>query len=249
MKAMILAAGLGTRLRPLTESRPKALVEIHEISLLELMIKKLHFYGFDNVIVNVHHFADQLVDFLNKKPFGIHIRVSDEREKLLDTGGAVQKARWFLKGSPFLLVNVDVLSDLNFRQFFEYHKQSNVLATLAVRKRDSGRYLLFDEENLLTGWKNVWKQSQILCRNDSEVLNELAFSGLHVINPEIFDLIEENGSFSIIDVYLRLAKAHKINCYRHDEGFWTDAGSIETINKIRVQCSNDKELLQLMGLK
>lgn len=247
---MILAAGLGTRLRPLTEKIPKALVEIQDFSLLELMIRKLKYHGFNEIIVNVHHFADQIINFIEYNDhFNIRIEISDERDQLLDTGGAVKKASWFFGDLPFLLINVDVITDLDFNRLYEFHKQSALLATLAVRNRESGRYLLFNEDGFLCGWENIKTKDQIICNENYQVLNELAFSGIHVISPEIFDLMHENGKFPIIDVYLRLAKQHEIKGYLHNSGYWADAGSPQKVDEINYFCETHKILKDITGNK
>jgi len=231
MKAMILAAGLGTRLRPLTDSKPKALVEINKIPLLEIVIKRLKLYGFNKIIINIHHFSEQIINFLKKKNnFGVDIRVSNETDLLLGTGGGLKKASWFFNDSkPFLVHNVDILSDIDLKQFYESHINSDALATLAVRNRQSSRYLLFNNDNNLCGWKNT-KTSEIKIAKQSEsVLIPLAFSGIHIINPSIFDLMPKQRIFSMIDVYLNLSVNYKIKAFNHDSSLWIDIGTKESI--------------------
>ena len=157
MKAMILAAGLGTRLRPLTNDRPKAMVRIQGIPMLEIVIRRLQFFGIREFIINTHHFADQITDFLKDKDnFGATIHISHEIEEPLETGGALKKAaRYFADGAPFLLCNTDILTTLDFYQFFQYHQKSKAMATLATRQRPTSRYLIFDEKNTLSGWTNI----------------------------------------------------------------------------------------------
>lgn len=232
MKAMILAAGLGTRLRPLTDHRPKALVELNGRTLLEITITRLMQFGVKEIIVNVHHFAQQVVDFLQaKNNFGIRIEVSREDDLLLDTGGGLKRAGWFFVGSdePFLLHNVDVLSDIDLGRLVEVHHERKALATLAVQKRDSSRQLLFDRELHLCG-RRIGQQGppQVVC--NAGVLEELAFSGIHAISPSMLDMITEDGVFSIIDTYLRLAASgENISGFRADEYYWRDLGKIQDL--------------------
>lgn len=235
MKAMILAAGKGTRLRPLTDSKPKALVEINQVPLLEIVIKRLKSYGFNEIIINVHHFAESIIEFLNKKKnFDIKIAISNETDLLLDTGGGLKKTSWFFNDNmPFLVHNVDVLSDINLKQLYEAHIQSEALATLAVRKKKSSRYLLFDNNNKLCGWKNI-KENKIKLVKSPDIrtetnLNPSVFCGVSVIDPSLFDLITEQGVFSIIDVYIRLAANNNIVAFNHDGSFWMDVGKKENL--------------------
>ena len=226
MKAMILAAGLGTRLQPLTNEKPKALVEIEGKPLLEIMINKLIAFGCSEIIVNVHHFAGQIIEFLKiKKDFNIRIEVSDESELLLDTGGGIKKARWFFDdGRDFPVINVDVLTDLDLKAMMFYHQEKNALATVAVRNRPTNRYFLFDDGMRLCGWMNNNSGEKIVARDEGDRLSPLAFSGIHVVNPQIFNLIKFEGRFSIVDLYLDLAKHFDIFGYRHDHGYWVDVG-------------------------
>lgn len=266
MKAMILSAGLGTRLKPLTDLKPKALIEVNGVTLLELIIKRLTYFGAKEIIINTHYFEEQILDFLNKKKFftsplaGLsRLEVSSEKEFLLDTGGGIKNASWFFDdGKPFLVQNVDVLSDINLNKMYEEHIKSEALATLAVRERPSERYFLFNEEGMLCGWKNAktgeikivnkspsqppirrFTQSPIRKRRWGETeqgeerisnkLYPLAFSGIHIISPQIFGLITEQGRFSITDVYLRLAKDYKIIAFLHNETKWLDIGNKENL--------------------
>jgi NDP-sugar pyrophosphorylase family protein len=234
MKAMILAAGLGTRLRPFTDTTPKALIAVNGVPLLEIVIQRLKFYGFHEIIINVHHLAEHIIEFLQKKRnFGLDIRISPETDILLDTGGGVKKAAWFFDdGNPFLVHNVDILSDLDLRQLYETHLLSHALATLAVKNRQSSRYLLFDYENLLCGWQNIVTGEIKITRITSESdLIPLAFSGIHVIHPAIFDLMPEQEVFSITDVYIQLASTHKIVAFNHNSSLWMDLGRIDHLTK------------------
>jgi NDP-sugar pyrophosphorylase family protein len=230
-KAFILAAGLGTRLKPFTEHGPKALVEVNGKPLLQRLIENLKQNGYTDFVVNVHHFADQVIDFLNaNQNFGVSIQISDEREQLLDTGGALLKARPLLENEPcFLVHNVDILSDMNFSKFAEHHVKSNALATMAVRDRTADRKFLFDENLSLKGWQNTKTNEEILLDTPSEMLTPLAFSGIHIINSDIFKHIKQSGKFSIVETYLDLAKTFDIRGFRHDEDTWLDVGKPEQL--------------------
>ena len=231
MKAMIFTAGLGTRLRPLTNDRPKALIEINGVPMLQLLIERIKSFGFNDIILNVHHFADQVINFLKKKKnFGINISISDETKLLLDTGGGLKKVAWFFNDNkPFLLYNVDILTDLNLKLLYNIHCQSDALATLTVANRDSSRYLLFDKDYCLCGWKNVETKETKIIKNKKTDLILLAFSGIHVINPEIFKLIKRKGVFSIITAYLDLAKNYKIKAFIDNDSLWMDLGKKDNI--------------------
>ncbi|MCD4730662.1 MAG: nucleotidyltransferase family protein [Bacteroidales bacterium] len=232
MKAMILAAGLGTRLQPITQDTPKALVKISDLTLLEILITRLKRFGIKEVIINIHHFADQIVDFIKEqKQFGINISFSDERDQLLDTGGGIKKAEWFLKdGNPFLVHNVDVISTIDLNDFADFHKKCGCLATLAVRNRNTSRYFLFNGKDVLCGWKNISTDKQIIT-NQSPIIYPYAFSGVHILNPEIFELMERTGRFSIVDEYLRLSNDYKICAYKHDNTEWLDLGNVENLKQ------------------
>jgi NDP-sugar pyrophosphorylase family protein len=242
MKAMILAAGLGTRLRPLTDDRPKALVEVAGRTLLEIVLCRLRSFGVREVIVNAHHFADMIVDYLNANGnFGMSIEVSRE-QVLLDTGGGLKNAAWFFLDSgasvqePFILHNVDVISTIDLGRMIRFHTQHNALATLAVQDRETSRYLLFDEHGLLCGRRagraaNAEYGQAELARPAQE-LQALAFSGIHVISPDLFAKMSEEGAFSIIDAYLHLAaQGEQIVAFRADEYAWRDLGRPESVTQ------------------
>jgi len=231
---MILAAGLGTRLRPLTDDRPKALVEVAGRTLLEITVCRLREFGIREVIVNVHHFAEMVTDYLRKNHnFGMRIEISRE-EVLLDTGGGLKKAAWFFleegrSEEPFLLHNVDVLSTIDFRRMAELHKQNQALATLAVQKRETSRYLLFDEQNQLCGRRAGRDREPEIVRQSKE-MQALAFSGVHVISTRFLKMMGEDGAFSIINSYLRLAgEGEKILAFRADQFYWRDLGKPENV--------------------
>ena len=235
MKAMILAAGLGTRLRPLTESRPKALVEIGGRTMLEITLSRLRAFGIREVIVNVHHFAEMVIEYLKTNAnFGMRIEVSRE-EDLLDTGGGLKRAAWFFlqdssaSEEPFLLHNVDVLSNIDFRRMVDFHTEHQSLATLAVQSRESSRYLLFDEQRRLCG-RRVSREDKTELVRPAQQLQALAFSGIHVISPRLLTMMTEDAAFSIIDCYLRLAaREEAIVAFRADEWYWRDLGSPDNL--------------------
>lgn len=226
MKAMIFAAGLGTRLQPLTNNKPKALVEINGTTLLEIVINRLKLFGFNDIIINVHHFSDMIIDFLKKNNnFNINITISDESGAILDTGGGLKKAAWFFNDNkPFLVHNVDIISNIDLSEMYNNHIKSDAIATLAVKNRNSSRYFLFDENNTLCGWKNTKTKEIKITKETNSKLTLYAFSGIHVISPEIFNYITEKGKFSIIDVYLKLAATNKIMALNHDNSLWFDVG-------------------------
>jgi mannose-1-phosphate guanylyltransferase len=230
MKAMVLAAGLGTRLRPLTDDRPKALVEVGWRTLLEITLARLRAFGIREVIVNVHHFADKVISFLEAHDnFGMRIEVSRE-DVLLDTGGGLKKAGWFFlesadsKAEPFVLHNVDVVSTIDFQRMVAFHSETQALATLAVQQRDSSRQLVFDENSQLCG-RRIGRDRKPEMVRAAQQTQELAFSGVHLISPRLLPLMKEEGVFSIIDCYLRLAGGgEKIAAFRADEYYWRDLG-------------------------
>jgi NDP-sugar pyrophosphorylase family protein len=234
MKAMILAAGLGTRLRPLTNDRPKALVTVAGRTLLEIALCRLRSLGVREVIVNAHHHAAMIADYLKANDFGMRIELSCEDE-LLDTGGGLKKAAQFFLGSgsslqePFILHNVDVLSTIDLRRMLCFHAERHALATLAVQQRTTSRYLLFDEQHSLCGRRNGSDGKDEFVR-PAQQAQPLAFSGIHVLSPLILAKMKEEGAFSIIDAYLHLAAQHeKIVAFRADESYWLDLGRPEKL--------------------
>jgi NDP-sugar pyrophosphorylase family protein len=230
MKAMVLAAGLGTRLRPLTDSRPKALAEIAGRTLLDITLARLRTFGITDVIINVHHLADQVVAYLKaNNNFGMHIELSRE-DVLLDTGGGLKKAAWFLQDhEPFILHNVDVVSDIDLSKMLRFHVQQGALATLAVEDRKTSRLLLFDEKAELCGRRFAREAKDEIART-SKKLVPLAFAGIHVISPRLLPMLTEDGVFSIIPAYLRLAgNGEKIAAFRADRFYWRDLGTAESL--------------------
>ena len=235
MKAMVLAAGLGTRLRPLTNDRPKALVEVAGRTLLEICLNRLRDFGVSDVIVNVHHFAEMVEAYLKaNNNFGLRIAISRE-EILLDTGGGLKKAGYFfMKGAgseePFIVHNVDVISNINFKEMLEFHGSKKALATLAVQRRETSRSLLFDESLELCGRRTGNEAPQLV--RSAPNLQALAFSGIHVISPRFLAMMSQQGAFSIIDSYLSAASTgEKIVGFRADEYYWRDLGKPEQIEQ------------------
>ena len=231
MKAMIFAAGLGTRLRPLTNNIPKALVPLNGIPLLELAIRRLKYYGFNEIIINVHHFADKIMAFLEEKNnFDIEIHISNEEKILLDTGGGLKNAAWFLKDEPFLVVNADIVTSLNLAEMVKFHQEHSFLATLAVQKRESSRQMMFNDQNLLSGWKNHQTGEEIISRQ-IENPTFYSFSGIHVINPEIFELMPKEEIFPIMPFYLSVASNKRIGAFDHTGDICEDVGKLNAIEK------------------
>lgn len=229
MKAMILAAGLGTRLKPLTDSRPKVLLEAGPYTLLEFAIRKLKSAGFDKLIINVHHFAPMVAEYLKKNNnFGCQITISDESEALLDTGGAIAKAAWFFDDNqPFLVYNADIVSNMDLGEFYRSHLAGESLATLSVRSRKTNRYLLFDENMRLCGWENIATGEKRMPIPAAET-RQFAFSGIHAISPLLLPLLDKDR-FSIIDTYLKLAANHRISGRVDNSLLWADAGKPESL--------------------
>ncbi len=230
MKGMILTAGLGTRLKPLTDKTPKALVKVGDYSMLDLCLAYLRKHGVDDIIINVHHLADQLMEFVAEKRWqGYKIEISNETDKLMNTGGGLKKASWFFEGNQdFVLMAVDILTDLDLSAMIEQHKKEKSQVTLAVKKRKTSRDLLFDAEGNLAGWKHN-STGEEKCVEGKTPHDGFGFSGIHILNSGIFDKITETGDFSIIDMYLRLATTEKIEAFEHSDGKWMEFGRIENI--------------------
>ncbi len=231
MRAMILAAGLGTRLRPLTDNRPKALVEVGGRTLLEITLARLRSFGITDVIVNTHHFASLVPEYLERnKNFGMNVAISHE-EILLDTGGGLKKAAYFFleksgnSEEPFLLHNVDVISAIDLGRMLQFHTDHHPLATLAVQERKTSRYLLFQQDSKLCG-RRSGPDSTIELVRPSQNVQALAFCGIHIISPRFLSMLTEEGPFSIITSYLRLAAlGQKILGFRADQYYWRDLGT------------------------
>ncbi len=232
MKALLFAAGLGTRLKEHTQDKPKALVNLAGKSLLQHAIEYLKSNGITDITINVFHFAEQIISFIqDNKSFGINIHISDERNQILETGGGLKKAIPFIIGKePILIYNVDVISNLDLNVLLNYHQNQNALATLVVRSRETSRYLMFDQNMNLAGWKNNSNGENRISRVESfENAIPLAFSGIHIIQPELLELITEEGKFPIIDLYLRLAKEHPIKAFVDTSTIWLDLGKPEQL--------------------
>lgn len=227
MKAFVLAAGVGSRMGVLTATRPKALVEIGGKPLVYWVLTRLHLAGIQDVVINVHHHAGLLIAYLEKNQWeGMRIHISDERTLLLNTGGGLkQAAPWLAGPDPVLVHNVDILTDINIPAMLSQHLQSRALATLAVRERPSARQLLWDRNGQLTGWRDIKNGQEKWVQGIEESPTSLAFSGVHIISPAIFSMMPESKRFSIIDLYLALAKNNLIQAYPHDAGIWMDIGT------------------------
>lgn len=235
MKALIFAAGLGTRLKPLTNTMPKAMVPVGNKPLLQHIIEKLKVSGFDEIIINVHHFAEQIIDFVRaNNSFGIRIEFSDEREQLLDTGGGIKKASWFFDdGKPFLVHNVDILSNIDLTELYSFHLKANSFATIVCSQRETSRYFLFNEDNYLKGWINT-KTGEVkspLTNFNSENYKKMAFSGIHVIDSSIFSMMDNfPDKFSIIDFYIAISNTKKIGAYTPTNLSILDVGKIDSLD-------------------
>ena len=229
MKALIFAAGKGTRLKPFTDHHPKALARVNGVPLLERNIKYLQSYGINDFVINIFHFGEQIVEFLKEHDhFGANIEISDEKDQLLETGGGLVFARRFLDdGEDFLILNADILTDLNITEFVKYHQEKKDFATLAVSDRKSSRKLLFNPEMILKGWLNVQTGEQRLAEFNKG-FKPLAFSGIHCVNPQIFNKIKRTGKFSIMEEYLDLMSLERIHGYEHSADL-IDVGKPESI--------------------
>ncbi|MDR3118804.1 MAG: nucleotidyltransferase family protein [Mediterranea sp.] len=245
MKALIFAAGLGTRLKPLTDNTPKALIPVGGKPMLEHLILKLKASGFNEIVVNIHHEGQQIIDYIeSKKNFGIHIYISDERDCLLDTGGGIKHARKYLDGNePFLVHNADILSNIDLKQLYQHHLNSRLpIATLPVSQRESSRNLLFDKENRLCGWQNR-QTGEIRSPHPGltpSLYSGYAFSGIHVISPEIFQWMDGwSGMFSVINFYLAVCAKTIIRAYLPDNLQLLDIGKPEALKKAEEWLKNN----------
>jgi NDP-sugar pyrophosphorylase family protein len=234
MKAMIFAAGLGTRLGTITRTTTKALLDINGKTVLHRAVEKCSTSGFDDIIINVHHFAEEVekeIEYLRKS--GYNISVSDERDGLLENGGGLFKAKWFFDDNPFLLYNADIISDYDIPALFRFHRQKGCLATLATRHRPGKRFILVDSEGRLRGWRNVETgEEKLRGVATSDGLEEIAFSSMHIVEPEIFNYMRP-GKYSMIDLYLELAAEHTVYTLKDDGGYWVDVGTPESLDRVR----------------
>ena len=238
MKALLLAAGFGTRLQPFTLEHPKALAPVNRKSLLQRNIEYLQTQGINDILVNVHHFANQIIHAIEiNQGWGSTISISDETDAVLETGGGLLKAKWFFdKEEDFVVMNVDMLTDMPLKEMIVQHKTNNPLVTLAVTDRNSSRYLLFNTLNRLAGWRNVStgeEKGLVIEYNHSEkiLLQQKAFSGIHIIKSSIFNKIEQRGKFSLIDVYMSLCGKNNIESFDHSSSLLIDVGKPESIFK------------------
>jgi NDP-sugar pyrophosphorylase family protein len=247
--AMILAAGVGSRLQPLTDSTPKALLPFRGRTMLEQVLLNLKKHGIEQVVINIHHHADQVENYVRSHDyFGMKIVFSDERDRLMDTGGGILKARQYLEGyGPFLVHNVDIFSDLDLTALYDSHIRSGPLATLAVQRRKSSRNLLIAEDGRLAGWRDRSSGKTIMAGEGpyrekvkatgttavagpvkrEEELDPVAFSGIHIIDPKIFTLLDDDEPFSIMHAYLSLCDVQTVNTYDHSSGVWIDMAKKE----------------------
>lgn len=232
MRAMIFAAGLGTRFKPWTDHHPKALAVVNGKTLLQRNIEYLQSQGITDVVVNVHHFANQIVDAVAiNKGWGSNIIISDESDAVLETGGGLLKARLLLEqSSPFITVNADILTDLDIRKLLTYHQEQQALISFAVSERVTSRYLLFDENNRLCGWKNVTTGEEKIVVPSAN-LRPMAYSCVVVFEPKVFELVRHSGKFSLMDMYLDLAAEHKIMGWPHGGDRWIDVGKTDSVAK------------------
>ena len=232
MKAMILAAGLGTRLKPWTDHHPKALAMVNGKSLLQRNIEYLQQAGISEVIVNVHHFAQQIIDAVeNNNGWGSNVTISDEQDEVLETGGGLKKAAWYFRNEKdFVLMNVDILTDMNLSAMIQQHENSKAIATLAVTERATSRYFLFNAKDELCGWRNVKTGEEKIVKEALE-LKQKAFSGIHVIDSALLSLLKREGKFSMVDVYLDVAANHFIQAFDHSDSKFLDVGKPESIEK------------------
>ena len=237
MRAMILAAGQGTRLKPLTNQIPKPLVKFQGVPLLEIIIKKLLSSGMGKIVVNIHHLADQVIEFLRSRDYyDGRVLVSDETDRLMDTGGGVLKAMDLLdNGEPFLLHNVDVYTNLDIHQFIKAHKSDNALITIAVKKRTPSRSLLLDDQNCLAGWQNNMTGEKRIIRGYEGKLEDYGNSCVYMINPEFFRLVHTSEPISLTDLYLELAKTHPIKGFIHNQDYWYNLGLYDTFMKAETE--------------
>ena len=233
MQAFILAAGLGTRLQPLTNTLPKALVEVQGMPLIKIAINNLVRQGATRIVVNIHHFADKLLAYIKSTPWDAEILISDEREMLLDTGGGLKKAApFFLPNEPILVHNVDILTRIDFAKMIQQHTDSMNLATLAVSLRDTSRQLLFDTQHQLSGWQNSTTGETKWVQQPLTDCEQKAFSGIAVVNPKMLAMLPPaDHPYSIIPAYLELAKNHRIKYFEHSADDWLDVGKPETLQR------------------
>jgi NDP-sugar pyrophosphorylase family protein len=233
MKAMIFAAGVGSRLGEITRDLPKALVDIGGTTPLRLAVERLANLGFNDIIINVHHHAEMIADAVSTySSIPASITLSDESDNLLDTGGGLFKAKHFFDNEPFLLYNVDIINSIDLGVLYKYHIRKGGLATLAVRHREGNRFLLTDRNGMLRGWTNKQTGKTIIVDDEEKGLSEVAFSGIHVASPKIFDHMQD-GVYTMISLYLAILSKGQINTFLDDRGYWYDIGSPEKLEEVR----------------
>jgi NDP-sugar pyrophosphorylase family protein len=241
MKALILAAGTGTRLRPVTDKIPKALIPIGGIPMLEIVIRRLVGAGFKSLVINIHHFSEQIREYVaSKNNFGLDIDFSDESERLLDTGGAIRKAKPLFEGEDTILVhNVDILTNLNYQTLITAHLQSGALATLAVKDRPTTRNLLVDRQGRLCGWEYPDKHLRMCTHENVKRLSATAFSGVYVLSSEILEKLPDEEVFGFMPWILNLASSEEILTWDQSPAFWYEAGRPESIEKASKELTFD----------
>jgi NDP-sugar pyrophosphorylase family protein len=238
MRAMILAAGFGTRLKPLTDTLPKAMIRINGIPIIGIIIRRLVYYGFTDIIINLHYLPDEIVSYVKSLNLpGVRFYFSHEKEKILDTGGGIKFARELLdNGQHFLVHNVDVISNIDLNGIYHFHQSAKAMATLAVKGKNSHRSLLFDRDWLLAGWENsATGESRIIRLPANKMFKRIGFCGIHVISPAIFDLMQTEKVFSIINTYMQIGADQKIIGFPVEDNLWLDIGShqqLEEANRI-----------------
>jgi NDP-sugar pyrophosphorylase family protein len=253
MKALILAAGVGSRLKPLTNNTPKALLKIGNYTLLEIVIRRIAGAGINDLIINVHHFPDQITDFLRiNNNFGMDITISDESDELLDTGGALKKASAYFAGEETILVhNIDILSNLNMQELISYHQKNDALITLAVKDRPTSRSLIIDGSSRLCGWEYPEKKLCILTRDNRKGLKTIAFSGVYVFNSRLLQKFPEDQVFGFMSWILNLASTERILTWDQSPAFWYEAGRIDSMDaaagSITFDLNNSDFLVENLG--
>jgi MurNAc alpha-1-phosphate uridylyltransferase len=232
MKAMIFSAGLGTRFKPWTDNHPKALALVNGKSLLQRNIEYLQRYGIKDVVVNIHHFPQQIIDAIqHNKGWGSNVLISDESDEVLETGGGLLKAKDMLQSSePFVTLNADFLTDLNINDLLKFHKEKQSLITFGITNRKTSRYFLFDDDNKLCGWRNLNTGEEKISIAKPGRLKQMAYSCVVVFQPEIFDLIPQRGKFSLVETYLSLAASYPIYGYDHTGDKLVDVGKPESVD-------------------
>ncbi len=234
MNAMLFAAGLGTRLKPFTNDKPKALIEVNGITMLQMALKKMENAGIRKVVINVHHFSQLVVEEISRfRSDHMKVVISDESDQLLDTGGGLLKARpLFEIDSPIMLYNVDIITTANLKDFIKFHKTRNALASLMIKKRSTSRHLLFNDQMELSGWENINTGEKIITKETDHYI-PYGFQGIHIIEPDIFDLITESGKFPIMNLYLRLARERTLMGFESRDDLWFDIGTPEKLKNTR----------------